>query len=321
MDIFNSDYINDESIYQEEINIGFFNLDKEKFDNIIKGLCQSSFSKNFSLKENILNYNEYTLATFEEKKEIKNEIIDEEDIDEDKKGLIIKINNCKFDENKDENYDEFIKEKLDFYFIFNEKILKENFMYKIQEYSKLNYIIITLGKDINDKFNDSDYIYDYFIISQEEKNKYDEASKILIFDDFLSEMKKKFDLYKIFQKYSIEKNIISFKDYLYNFNKYDKIDNEEQLIEIFNKFERLSYNNDYADVTIILLQIIMNKKNIFISDFTFNVKSLKCGFCFAILSESEFDDTHKCFLCHRCKYAKSNYPGLKINSEANDTLK
>ena len=52
----------------------------------------------------------------------------------------------------------------------------------------------------------------------------------------------------------------------------------------------------------------MNKKNILKSDFTFNVKSLNCGFCFTKLSESEFDNDQKCFLCHRCKYAKANYP-------------
>ena len=302
------DIINNELIYQEEINIGFFNLDNEKFKDIIKQLSQSSFSKNFSLKENIINYDEYSFATFEENKEIKNEIIDEEDFEKEEKRLVIKINNCKFNENKDENFDVFIREKLDFFFIFNEKILKQNFKNEIQELSNLNYIIITLGKDINDKLYNQNNTYDYLVISQEEKNKYNESSKILIFDDFLSEIKSKFDLYKIFQNYSIEKNIISFKDYLYNFIKFNQIDDEDQLIEYFNKFEKLSYNDDYADVTIILLQIIMNKKNILKSDFTFNVKSLNCGFCFTKLSESEFDNDQKCFLCHRCKYAKANYP-------------
>lgn len=308
MDINDLNIINNELIYQEEINIGFFNLDNEKFNDIIKRLSQSSFSKNFSLKENIINFDEYSFATFEENKEIKNEIIDEEDFEKEEKRLVIKINNCKFNENKDENFDVFIREKLDFFFIFNEKILKQNFKNEIQELSNLNYIIITLGKDINDKLYNQNNTYDYFVISQEEKNKYNESSKILIFDDFLSEIKSKFDLYKIFQNYSIEKNIISFKDYLYNFNKFNQIDDEDQLIEYFNKFEKLSYNNDYADVTIILLQIIMNKKNILKSDFTFNVKSLNCGFCFTKLSESEFDNDQKCFLCHRCKYAKANYP-------------
>ena len=308
MDINDLNIINNELIYQEEINIGFFNLDNEKFNDIIKRLSQSSFSKNFSLKENIINYDEYSFATFEENKEIKNEIIDEEDFEKEEKRLVIKINNCKFNENKDENFDVFIREKLDFFFIFNEKILKQNFKNEIQELSNLNYIIITLGKDINDKLYNQNNTYDYFVLSQEEKNKYNESSKILIFDDFLSEIKSKFDLYKIFQNYSIEKNIISFKDYLYNFNKFNQIDDEDQLIEYFNKFEKLSYNNDYADVTIILLQIIMNKKNILKSDFTFNVKSLNCGFCFTKLSESEFDNDQKCFLCHRCKYAKANYP-------------
>ena len=302
------DIINNELIYQEEINIGFFNLDNEKFKDIIKQLSQSSFSKNFSLKENIINYDEYSLATFEENKEIKNEIIDEEDFDKKEKGLVIKINNYKFNENKDEKYNIFIKEKFDLFFIFNEKILKQNFINEIQECSNLNYIIITLGKNINDKLNNSSNTYDYFVISQEEKNKYNEASKILIFDDFLIEIKSKFNLYKIFQRYSKEKSIISFKDYLYNFNKYNQIEDEVQLIEFFNKFEKLSYNNDYSDITIILLQIIINKKNIFKSDFTFNVKSLNCGFCFAKLNESEFDNDQKCFLCYRCKYAKANYP-------------
>ena len=302
------DIINNELIYQEEINIGFFNLDNEKFKDIIKQLSQSSFSKNFSLKENIINYDEYSLATFEENKEIKNEIIDEEDFDKKEKGLVIKINNYKFNENKEEKYNIFIKEKFDLFFIFIEKILKQNFINEIQECSNLNYIIITLGKNINDKLNNSSNTYDYFVISQEEKNKYNEASKILIFDDFLTEIKSKFNLYKIFQRYSKEKSIISFKDYLYNFNKYNHIEDEVQLIEFFNKFEKLSYNNDYSDITIILLQIIINKKNIFKSDFTFNVKSLNCGFCFAKLNESEFDNDQKCFLCYRCKYAKANYP-------------
>ena len=302
------DIINNELIYQEEINIGFFNLDNEKFKDIIKQLSQSSFSKNFSLKENIINYDEYSFTTFEENKEIKNEIIDEEDFDKKEKGLVIKINNYKFNENKDEKYNIFIKEKFDLFFIFNEKILKQNFINEIQECSNLNYIIITLGKNINDKLNNSSNTYDYFVISQEEKNKYNEASKILIFDDFLTEIKSIFNLYKIFQRYSKEKSIISFKDYLYNFNKYNQMEDEVQLIEFFNKFEKLSYNNDYADVTIILLQIIMNKKNILNSDFTFDVKSLNCGFCFVKLSESEFDNDQKCFLCYRCKYAKTNYP-------------
>ena len=313
MDIIDEDIIKDELINKKEINIGFFNLDNEKFNEIIQRLTQSAFSKIFSLRQNTLFYNEYTIASFEEKNGFKNELIDEDDINKEAKGLVININNCKMEENKDEKYEELIKEKLDFYFIFNETKLNQKFLDEVHECSKLNYIIITLGKNINNDILNkySSHIYDYFEISQKEKNKYKDASKIIIFDDFLSEIKTKFDFYQIFIEYSIEKNIISFKDYLYNFNKYNKINDENQLIEYFNKFEKLSYNNDYADITIILLQIIMNKKDILKSDFTFNVKSLKCGFCFDKLSESEFDDDQKCFLCHRCKYAKINYPGEK----------
>ena len=308
MDIIDEDIIKDELINKKEINIGFFNLDNEKFNEIIQRLTQSAFSKIFSLRQNTLFYNEFTIASFEEKNGFKNELIDEDDINKEAKGLVININNCKMEKNMDEKYEEFIKEKLDFYFIFNETKLNQKFLDEVHECSKLNYIIITLGKNINDKLDNSSNTYDYFVISQEEKNKYNEASKILIFDDFLIEIKSKFNLYKIFQRYSKEKSIISFKDYLYNFNKYNQIEDEVQLIEFFNKFEKLSYNNDYADITIILLQIIINKKNIFKSDFTFNVKSLNCGFCFAKLNESEFDNDQKCFLCYRCKYAKANYP-------------
>ena len=313
MDIIDEDIIKDELINKKEINIGFFNLDNEKFNEIIQRLTQSAFSKIFSLRQNTLFYNGYIIASFEERNGFKNELIDEDDINKEAKGLVININNCKMEKNMDEKYEEFIKEKLDFYFIFNETKLNQKFLDEVHECSKLNYIIITLGKNINNDILNkySSHIYDYFEISQEEKNKYKDASKIIIFDDFLSEIKTKFDYYQIFIEYSIEKNIISFKDYLYNFNKYNKINDENQLIEYFNKFEKLSYNNDYADITIILLQIIMNKKNILKSDFTFNVKSLKCGFCFDNLSESEFDDDQKCFLCHRCKYAKINYPGEK----------
>ena len=120
-------------------------------------------------------------------------------------------------------------------------------------------------------------------------------------------LKNKFEMYKTFQKYSIEKSIISFKDYLYNYNKYSKEANEDSLINLFNKFEKLSFNNDYADVTIILLQIMTSTKDIFNSNFTFNVRILKCGFCYNSINECEYDDTLKMFICYRCKYNKDNY--------------
>ena len=130
---------------------------------------------------------------------------------------------------------------------------------------------------------------------------------IFIFDTFLINLKKKFDMYKIFQKYSIEKSIISFKDYLYNYNKYSENIDEDLLIELFNKFERFSFNNDYADVTIILFQIMAANKNILNTNFTFNVKNLKCDFCYNNINECEYDDNLKMFICYRCRYSKSKY--------------
>ena len=301
-----------EIIYQKEINIGFFNYDDDKFNEMIKILSQSPFSKYFSLKNNILYFKEFIKASFEEKQELKNEIIDEDEIEKEENNLTININNCKFVKKREEDYDFLIKEKLDFYFIFNNEILNENFLEEIHEYSKQNYIIFNMGKDLNeDIIKSNKYLsnqYDYFEINNFNLKKYDEGTNILIFNDFLLDLKQKFDLYTIFQKYSIEKSIISFKDYLYNFNKYNKIKEENQIVELFNKFEKLSFNNDHADIAIILIQLMTLNKNILNSNFIFNVKTLKCGFCTNKINECEFDEDSKCFLCYRCKYTKNNYP-------------
>ena len=86
----------DEIIYQKEINIGFFNFDDDKFNEMIKILSQSPFSKYFSLKNNIIYFKEFIKASFEEKQELKNEIIDEDEIEKEENNLTININNCKF---------------------------------------------------------------------------------------------------------------------------------------------------------------------------------------------------------------------------------
>ena len=302
----------DKIIYQKEINIGFFLFSEQQFKDMISKLSQSSFSKKFSLINNFLNFKEYTKVSFEEKKELKNEIdindkVDDEDIliNEDEKPLLININNCKIDIELDGEYEKFIKEKLDYYIIFNEKKINKKFLAKIYESSKGNYIIITSGYETDEK--DITKIYEDFEVTKDKKENNDDDKDYFIFDTFLINLKKKFDMYKIFQKYSIEKSIISFKDYLYNYNKYSENIDEDLLIELFNKFERFSFNNDYADVTIILFQIMAANKNILNTNFTFNVKNLKCDFCYNNINECEYDDNLKMFICYRCRYSKSKY--------------
>ena len=302
----------DKIIYQKEINIGFFLFSEQQFKDMISRLSQSSFSKKFSLINNFLNFKEYTKVSFEEKKELKNEIdindkVDDEDIliDEDEKPLLININNCKIDIELDGEYEKFIKEKLDYYIIFNEKKINKKFLAKIYESSKGNYIIITSGYETDEK--DITKIYEDFEVTKDKKENNDDDKDYFIFDTFLINLKKKFDMYKIFQKYSIEKSIISFKDYLYNYNKYSENIDEDLLIELFNKFERFSFNNDYADVTIILFQIMAANKNILNTNFTFNVKNLKCDFCYNNINECEYDDNLKMFICYRCRYYKSQF--------------
>ena len=50
-------------------------------------------------------------------------------------------------------------------------------------------------------------------------------------------------MFRFFQKFSIEKNIVNFKDYIYTFRQY-RIKDEKELIDLFNKFGKMSFNND-----------------------------------------------------------------------------
>ena len=118
-------------------------------------------------------------------------------------------------------------------------------------------------------------------------------------------------MFIIFLKYSVEKNIITFKDYFCTLKKYSDINNEE-LIKLFNNFEKLSFNNDYADNTLILIQLLSYKNNILNNEIFFNVKSLKCGFCTEKLNICEFDPRVQTFLCPRCRYNQKNYNKILI---------
>ena len=62
-------------IYQKEINIGFFNLEKSEINDFITKLSKSSFSKKFTLKKDLLNFNYYKTASFEKNENLINKII------------------------------------------------------------------------------------------------------------------------------------------------------------------------------------------------------------------------------------------------------
>ena len=70
-----------------------------------------------------------------------------------------------------------------------------------------------INKDIIPSNKYSNNQFDYFEVNKDDIAKYGNKSNVLIFTDFLLDLKNKFDMYKIFQNYSIEKSIISFKDY------------------------------------------------------------------------------------------------------------
>ena len=293
-------------IYQKEINIGFFGMAKELFEKIISDIKHSSFSEQFSLiDDNISNMGKYKKVSFQKIDNNQNKIIEyilEDNNEKIEDNLIINLNNCEDNLNnkKDKQYEEFIKEKIDFYFIFEKEIKDKNFLDKLYNYSKGNYIIL---------------IFDQNKIQQEKKSFEHEGYEdfILIwkdmaldfqFDTFLLGIKKQFDMFLIFQKYSTDKHIVTFKDYLYTLKKYSNIKDEKRLIELFNKFEKLSFNNDYADNTLIMIQIMSSNKNMFNNGICFNAKSLKCGFCTETLNISEFDPNVQSFLCYRCRFAQ-----------------
>ena len=294
-------------IYQKEINIGFFGMEKELFEKIITEIKHSSFSKEFSLiNDNISDMGKYKKASFQKidnyQNQISDDIFDINDKIED--NLIINLNNCEDNLNnkKDKEYEEFIKEKLDFYFIFEKEIKDKNFVNKLYNYSKGNNIILIYGQ--NKSFEPEGY--EEFILIE---NKVETLLNFR-FDKFLLKIKNQFDMFLIFQKYSIEKNIVSFKDYLCTLEKYSNINDEKDLIELFNKFEKLSFNNDYADNTLIMLQVMTTNEKMFNNGICFNVKSLKCGFCTETLNISEFDPNVQSFLCYRCRFAQQQQAKL-----------
>ena len=96
---------------------------------------------------------------------------------------------------------------MDFYFIFNGDNIGDNiknYLEEIYDYSKQNYIIFTLDNEKNQElFNSDKYapnVYDHIEITRNDLNYDKNVSNILIFDEFIDELKKKFDLFKIFQK-------------------------------------------------------------------------------------------------------------------------
>ena len=322
-----------EIFYQTEFNIGFFGMDKNRFRDTIQKIQDSSFSKEFSFNNNIIYNNKYSTAQFDK---INNEniIIENENEDEDindindiNQNIKININNCDTfldkDKDKDEEYNEFINKKKDYFFVFEVQFFEfknTNFLKRIYEISKGNYIFFTLEHNfdqskIREKYSE-EKVYDEFVVSEKDKklNKVNYNNpKIFVFENFLKVMKEKFEMFIMFQKYQVEKSIVTFKDYLYIFNKYSQIKDEKELIKLFNKFEKFSFNNDYADNTLILLQIMSSNKDMFNKDFRFLPKSLKCGFCLEELNECEFDYQLNTFLCFRCRYNKCHYEEILNN--------
>ena len=297
-------------IYQKEINIGFFGMQKELFEKIITEIKHSPFSDEFELiDDNIIDMEKYKKASFKKINKKQNEIIEylfEDNYDKIKQNLIINLNNCEDNINnkKDKHYVEFIKEKIDFYFIFEQEIKDKSFLDKLYNYSKGNYIILLFGKN-QIKEKKKVMFEDYILVG----NKVETLVNFQ-FDSFLLKLKNQFDMFSLFLKFSIEKNIVTFKDYICTLKKYSNIKDEKELIELFNKFEKLSFNNDYADNTLIILQIMASNKNMFNNEICFNVKSLQCGFCQAQLNICEFDTNAKSFLCYRCKYSQQQQEKL-----------
>ena len=296
-----------DSIYEQEINIGFFGLENDNFKKIIVELNYSTFFNKFSLYSDIISKDKYIQAIIKPiENQNQNQIIEEDSIFPKDENFILNINNFEiiFDnKDKDKQYEQFIKTKIDYFFLFNIENQDINFIKKIIKYSKDNFIIINLNnknKNEDEKFKSKSF--DNFLVNEKDiKENKNKDSKKFIFEKFLEDIKNKFDMFLMFQDYSVEKSIITFKDYLKTLNEYSKIKDEKQFMELFNKFEKFSFNNDYADNTLILLQIMSSDKEMFNKDISFNVKTLECGWENHKLVICELDSITNKFLCHRCK--------------------
>lgn len=308
------------SIYKSEINIALFGFHDDIFKEIVKNLesPESIFIKMFSIKDKLFKYEKYLKISYKKKIE-NNKIIEKiKDKDDINKDLIINIFGCEANFKNDENneYKEFIKEKIDFFLILEDESMDIKFLNLLYEYSKGNYLFFGFTKYFSKNKNESKSSYDFMIIDTlyfRDKNNADLVS--FKFDEFIININKLYNMFEIFQKYSIEKNIVKFKDYIYTYNKYSKIESEKDFFELFNKFEKLSFNDDYTDDILIMIQIMSSNKEKFNNDISFNVKSLKCGFCNETLNICEFEPDIKDFLCSKCRFDKKHYNDIIKNSK------
>ena len=301
----------EESLQATEINIMFLGQGENEFKGIISDLAD--FLTAFSLKKDDIYDDKlkFTGISIRKEETIEEILNNNDDYFEKEEELIINISNCQsipeLKENSKEykEFDEIFK-KIDFCFVFNSE--NQMALDKIYNYSNGNCIFFSLTLNFDENIKKKypkGKIYD--LLTVKEENQSDGDLKTFYFEKFLKDIKNKFEMFLIFEKYSVEKSIVRFIDYYHTFNEYSKIKDEQELIELFNKFEKFSFNNDYADITIILLQIMTNSNDMLKNDFSFNVKSLNCTFCTERMDICEFDTNVKSFLCYRCKLNKNLY--------------
>ena len=308
--------------YQSDINVGLIGIKKEVYEAELMKLEKSSFSQEYQLEKERADYGKYAKASF---KKIKKMMMIKEDIfndNNDNNDLIINIFYCENNLNNDKKkyYEEFLKEKLDCYLLFNPENMDFDFLNKIYKYSKGNYFKINYSNYCPtnalraNEIENFELINDFELIDDNTNNIDYSTFK---FDKFLINLISKFEMFRLFQKYSVEKNIVHFKDYLHALLQYSKIQDEKEFFELFNKFEKFSYNDDYTDNELIMIQIMSSDKQKFNNDINFNVKSNNCGFCSESLNICEFDPEVKTFLCPNCRYSKYNYDVFSIKMSNN----
>ena len=311
--------VEEESLKITEINIMFLGQGENEFKGIISDL--DNFLRSFSLEKEVFSDDQLKCNKLIIKKEESAEVFlnNNDDFLEQEEDIIINIFNfqnlpqLKENSKQFKDYDEFYK-TIDFCFVFN--LENQIALNKIYNYSKGNCIFFSLIQNFDEKIKEKypkGKIYDILSVKEDNQNDDDDDGlKTFFFEKFLKDIINKFDMFLIFEKYSVEKSIIKFIDYYHTFNEYSKIKDEQELIELFNKFEKFSFNNDYADITIILLQIMANSNDMLKNNFSFKVKSLNC-LCGEKMDICEFDKNVDNFLCYRCKLNQNLFQ-KKINN-------
>lgn len=204
--------MDEENLKVTEINIMFIGQGEKEFKGIISDL--SDFFTSFSLKKDDIYDDKLKFTSvIIRKEETAEEILsNNDDFLRQEEELIIYISNCQNLPELKENSKEYkeldeIYKKINFCLVLNSE--NQIALNKIYNYSNGNCIFFSLTQNFDEKTKEKypkGKIYD--ILAVKEENQGDGDLKTFYFEKFLKDIINKFDMFLMFEKYSVEKSIV-----------------------------------------------------------------------------------------------------------------